>query len=80
MGFKLFWTLDSVKFTKEHNAKNEPDMQHTMELDPDEHINFLQISFTNEGIHFLSLQQQKKGQVWAKVEKNAKRHQLTFVH
>lgn len=22
VGFKLLWTLDSVKFTKEHNAKN----------------------------------------------------------
>jgi hypothetical protein len=45
--------LDLVKFTKEHLGKGEPDMQHSMELEADEHITFMQVHYVSKGISYM---------------------------
>ena len=55
VGLKLTWLMDLVNFTKEHNAKLEPDLAHTMEFEKDEYINFMQLSFNDAGISYMML-------------------------
>jgi Zn/Cd-binding protein ZinT len=50
-GIGMTYNLDGIKMTKVNKGKKMPKASYELELAQDEHIEFVQFRFTDEGIH-----------------------------
>jgi hypothetical protein len=51
MGFSLTYNLDGVRMTKLNKGKKMPKTSYELQLAPQEHIDFMQYRFNEEGIY-----------------------------
>lgn len=50
-GFSITYNIDGIKMTKINKGKKMPKTSYELDLSPNEHIDFLQFRFNEEGIH-----------------------------